>query len=164
MPGNQCILSLFVATLVAGCAGNGSERPPRPSVRAGEFGKPACFLRHTVHDFEVLNDRNLIIFAPGRSNAYHVQVSPPDDGLRFAEALAFQSSSSQICGYAGDSLITGGAGGGPGRLTITGVWRLDTAALEGLEGRFGKQTAPGSTAPTPGKGAEIEPLDPQPKD
>ena len=147
--------------LLAACAGRGGDRPPAPAVRGGEFGRPSCFLRDTVHDFEVLDDRDLIVFAPGRANAYHVQVSPPDSGLRFVESLAFWSSGSQICGFAGDSLITGRMGG-PERLSVTGVWVLDQRALEGLENRFGKRHA-GMAAPLPGKGAEIEPLEPPPK-
>ncbi len=159
----HCAVSLLVLALAAGCAGKGGERTPRPTVRGGEFGVQDCFLRHTAEDFEVLDGRNLIVFTPGRANAYHVQVSPPDDGLRFAEALGFQSTSSQVCGYAGDSLITGNAGGGPERLSVTGVWRLDAAALQGLESRFGKRPAGPPPPPVPGKGAEIEPLEPQPK-
>ncbi len=105
--------------------------------------------------FEVLDDRNLIVFAPGRSDPYHMQVSPASSGLRHATVLAFEASSAQICGYAGDSLLVEQPGGGLQRLSVIGVYRLDGPALAGLEARFGK-AAPVRPAPQPAAGAEIE--------
>ena len=160
------ILWMAVAAMAAGCASNYDERerPPRPSVKGGEFGSAACFLRRSVQDFEVLDDRNLIIFAPGKADAYHMQVSPPNGQLRFVHVLAFESPNSRICGYAGDDLVIADAGIGPRRLSVTGVYRLDAAALEGLQVRFGKKTVAGVAAPKPGEGAEIErSLDPEQK-
>jgi hypothetical protein len=150
---------LLVAAIAVGCTSSGEQqRPPRPSVRGGEFGTPGCFLRRLVQDFEVLDDRNLIVFAPGRSDAYHVQVSPPDGQLRFAQLLAFESRDSRICGYAGDSLTMADGTAGPRRLSVTGSYRLDPAALQGLEARFGMAAAParGPAQPQPGEGAAIE--------
>lgn len=149
--------TVLVAALLAGCAavGDGGQ-PARPSVRAGEFGEASCFLRRTVMDFEVLDDRNLIVFAPGRSDPYHMQVSPASSGLRHATVLAFEASSAQICGYAGDSLLVEQPGGGLQRLSVIGVYRLDGPALAGLEARFGKAVAPVQPAPQPAAGAEIE--------
>ena len=158
MSANTKILGLLLgAALAAGCASSDErEHPPRPSVRAGEFGTPGCFLRQSVQNFDVLDDRNLIIYAPGKADAYHVQVSPPSGQLRFAHALAFESQGSSVCGYAGDGLIIAEAGTGPRRLSITGIYRLDAAALDGLQVRFGKKSVPGATTPQAGEGAEIE--------
>jgi hypothetical protein len=149
--------------MAAGCASSGdSERPPRPSVKAGEFGTPGCFLRQSVQNFEVLDDRNLIVFAPRKTDAYHVQVSPSSGELRFTHTLAFESQGSSVCGYGRDGLIVAETGTGPRRLSITSVYRLDAAALDGLRVRFGKQTVPGATTPKAGEGAEIERgLDPE---
>jgi hypothetical protein len=156
---NGRVAVLLVAAAALGCASSGEQqKPARPSVRGGEFGTAGCFLRRLVQDFEVLDDRNLIVFAPGRSDAYHVQVSPPDEQLRFTQLLAFESRDSRVCGYAGDSLTIADGAAGPRRLSVIGSYRLDPAALQGLEARFGIASAPasGPGQPQPGGGAEIE--------
>jgi hypothetical protein len=145
------------ALLASACGTNqGSERPPRPTVRAGEFGAPDCFLRRSVQNFQVLDDRNLIIFAPGKADAYHVQVSPPVVELRFANALAFESRNSRVCGYAGDEVLVGDSGREFSRISVMAVYRLDARALDGLQARFGQAPVPGKPEPQPGEGAELE--------
>lgn len=147
----------LAAALLAGCAADPSAEPARrPSVRAGEFGTPDCFLRRAAADFKVLDERNLVVFAPGRDDAYHVQVSLPLQGLRFADTVAFESRNTRICGYAGDELLLRRGGGGPERASVVGVYRLDRPALEGLLARFGAGAAPAQPAPRPGAGADIE--------
>jgi hypothetical protein len=151
-------LAIAAAALVAaGCASQAGEaRPVRPSVRPGEFGTPDCFVARLARDFVALDDRNLIVFAPGTSDAYHVQVSPSSGDLRFASTLAFESRNTQVCGHAGDRLMMADAGSRGQRLSVTGVYRLDERELDGLRARFGK-AAPGETpAPAPGEGAAIE--------
>lgn len=145
---------------MAGCSSDATrdaarESTPRPSVAPGEFGEADCFVARSVSNFTTLDDRNLIVFAPGKSNAYHVQVNPPSPQLRYAESLGFESRHSRVCGYAGDELIIA-AGGGPSRMAVTGVFRLDAMALEGLQARFGKAPPASLQQPQPGMGAEIE--------
>lgn len=69
------------------------------------------------------NSRNLVIFAPGKTDAYHGQVSPPSGQLRPARVRAIQSASSGICGDGGDDLIMADGGVSPQRLAVTGNWR-----------------------------------------
>jgi hypothetical protein len=148
----------FVAVLaVSGCAvQGGEERPQRPFVKPGEFGTPDCFMPRLVRDFTALDDRNLIVFGPGRSEAYHVQVSPPSPDLRFADALAFESRQTRICGYAGDDVVVADGGRRGDRLSVIGVYRLDERALQGLRARFGIGEPATAPRPEPGAGAEIE--------
>ncbi|MCC7259320.1 MAG: hypothetical protein IT486_13220 [Gammaproteobacteria bacterium] len=148
---------IVVGLLLSGCAGgpDATERT-RPAVAAGEFGTPDCVLRHIVADFDVLDDRNLILFAAGGAEAYHVQVSPPATELRFTDALALESRSTRICGYAGDALLVDVAGQGPRRLAVIGVFRLDEAALAGLRARFGHGPPRPPAVVQPGAGAVIE--------
>lgn len=141
--------------VLAACAGSGEPRP-RPTVKAGEFGTPDCFLRRAASDFQVLDDRNVIVFAPGRADAYHVQVSLPLTDLRFADTLAFESRSSRICGYAGDELVVASTGSSLRRASVTGVYRLEPAALDGLLARFGRGRPAAKPEPRAGEGAEIE--------
>jgi hypothetical protein len=148
--------ALVAVALVPACGSQESgTRTPRPSVKPGEFGTAGCFFRRQAQDFQVLDDRNLIVYAPGKSNAYHVQISPPAPELRFTNALAFESRNTQICGYAGDDLLLAD-GPASRQYSITGVWRLDEAALQGLKARFNLDTTPAQPEAQPVEGAEIE--------
>ena len=149
-----CLVLPLGACLTQKAATQGAKRP---AVHGGEFGEAACFRRRAAEDFRVLDDRNLIVFAPGRKEAYHVQTGPPGTGLRLASRLAFDSRSSMVCGYAGDSLLVEAPGGGFDRMPITGVYWLDEMALSGLEARFsGEHGGSHSSQPQEGLGAEIE--------
>lgn len=150
------VAGLAIALGLAGCAAeHGAERPRRPQVKPGEFGTPDCFAPHLVRNFTTLDDRNLIVYGPGKSDAYHVQVFPPSRDLRFAGALAFGSHGSRVCGRGGDDLTVAGAEA-QSRVAVVGVWRLDERALQGLRARFGQAAPAGVPRPEPGQGAEIE--------
>jgi hypothetical protein len=156
--GRLLLASLVTAALAhGGCTSqSGQERPSRPSVKPGEFGAADCFTARLVRDFDALDDRNLIVFGPGKSDAYHVQVSPPSPDLRFTDVLAFESrGAARICGHAGDDLLVADAGHRE-RLSVIGVWRLDERALQGLRARFGASRPAPTPAPQPGEGAQIE--------
>jgi hypothetical protein len=126
---------LLTMTVMAACSGTGAASKPRPTVRPGEFGTAACFYRRSVEDFTVLDQSNLIVYAPNRTNAYHIAISPPEPELGFANTIGFSSRNSEICGYAGDALLLDVAGGRQ-RVSIVGVYRLDSVALAGLRNRF----------------------------
>lgn len=143
-----------VIGLAACSTGSGAGRS-RPSVKPGEFGTAACFYRSLIEDFTVLDQSNLVVYAPNKANAYHVYISPPDPELGFATTLGFWSRSSQICGYAGDALVLKTAGQS-GRASIFGVYRLNEAALSGLLARFRLNDARPRPADGTGTGPKID--------
>lgn len=144
------------AAINAGCAsGDQSQRLARPTVKPGEFGESGCFFARQAQDFIALDDRNLIVFAPTQSQAYHLQISPPAFDLRFANGLAFVSNKTQVCGYPGDDLVLA-EGAGRRRYAITGVWRLEEGALQALRARFAPGEAPKPVEPAAPEGANIE--------
>jgi hypothetical protein len=150
------LLCLLIALSAAGCsAPDATTRAPKTSVKPGEFGAADCFYSRQAQDFKVLDDHNLIVFAPSRTSAYHVVISPPSPELRFANALGFESRNTRICGYAGERLLLAdGPGARP--YAVMGVYRLDEAALQGLTTRFGIGETPKQVEPQPADGAEIE--------
>lgn len=97
----------------------------------GGVSKQGCFFTRDASDFDVLDNSNLIVYAPTKSRAYHVRIAPPSNQLRFANGLAFEGRSNRICGYAGDSVSFWGSEAGR-RYSITDVWQLDAAAREQL--------------------------------
>ncbi|MBM4196461.1 MAG: hypothetical protein FJ197_05075 [Gammaproteobacteria bacterium] len=152
-----CAIVLAIAAALAGCSNSdGRLAKPRPSVRAGEFGAADCFWNSSVSGFEVLDGRNLIVFASGRADAYHVQVGPGAQDLRFTSTLGFRSRGSRICGQAGEALVTQSFGSRGEELPIIGVYRLDEAAVGGLRQRFGRGDPPDSPEPQPGTGPDID--------
>jgi hypothetical protein len=113
-------------------------------------GEPGCFFAGDVQDFRAIDRSTLLVFAPGRRNAFRVTVSPPSFRLRNANAVAFVGSS-RICGQAGERLVVDG-GIDRESLAVVDVRRLDGAALEAALAPRGS-TVP---APRPGPGAGIE--------
>lgn len=148
-------MAVAAAALVACAPRADRESPALPRVDAGEFGEPACFHPAWVGNFEVLDARNLLVFAQGAQEAYHVQVSPPASELHHVSSLAFETRSSRVCGFAGDKLLLPRSA--IGRVSVTGVYRLDSTALAGLRGRFdiaGRSAV--RPPPQAGPGAQVE--------
>ncbi len=148
------VMTLVAATLAA-CAAGGGAGDTQPQVSREPAGTSACFYRRQVSDFRALDRSNLIVYAPSKSNAYQVQISPPSTDLRFANAIAFSSRSSRICGYAGERIILG-SGPSPREYSVIGVYRLDDVGLQRLLETYGIGQAAEPLEPEETEGAEIE--------
>jgi hypothetical protein len=147
------IIVLLIAA--SGCASQGTaRRTTRPTVTAGEFGTPGCFYVDLVRDFEILDDSNLIVYAPGKPDAYHVHYSPPNWELGLIETIGFDSLGSQVCGYASDRMVHNDSAGLT-RYAINGVYRLEPMALTALRTRFGLGKNAKKPVPQPADGATI---------
>lgn len=113
-------------------------------------GKPSCFwLRNFFGAWTVLNDRELIVYAPLYSRAYLVKLSMPVFGLNFDDGLGFQDvgDSHMICNDATDYLLV------PhwqmGRVPIAAVRKLTVPEARRLLALNHLRLPPGSH---PGKG------------
>ena len=91
-----------------------------------------------VRDFRVLDRSNLILYATTPRHAYHVELLPPCQGLRFADSIALRGRMGRLAGFAGDRIIVPGPGI-PERCSIRSVRRLDEAALAELIQRFDEE-------------------------
>ena len=155
-PGRRLAAVLGVTVLaggiLSGCApaseGSREARLPTPS----DTGTPACFYWRQVSDFKVLDRSNLIVYAPSRSTAYHVRISPPSLELRSTATLAFNGDS-RICGYAGERLYVGGLTRRE-QHAIIGVSRLDADGLAMLLA-LAEGPGPAATEPEQPEGAVI---------
>jgi hypothetical protein len=121
------LLFSILSLAVGGCTGRGDSQDASASEMSGSA---ACFIKNQVSDFRALDRTNLIIYAPSRSNAYHVQITPPSIELRSANTLAFISSGNRICGYAGDAVILGNDNFR--KYSVSRVTRLDKAGVDAL--------------------------------
>ncbi len=112
--------------LLAGCASPGDREPAR------DRGISTDWVRiDQVSDFRALDNRNLVLYAPSRRQAYHVELVPACHGLRFADRIALRGRQGRIGGFAGDAVLIE-RGGSPERCPISSVRRLDEAGLEEL--------------------------------
>jgi len=89
-----------------------------------------------VRDFRVLDNRNMLLYAPTRRDAWHVELATVCIGLRSTDGIELRGRTGRLAGYAGDRVVVDGAGG-PEECYVRNVSRLDEAGLEALLASFG---------------------------
>ena len=147
--------ALALTLVLAACAGPADRTEEAREADTPLPGQSACFLRDQVQDFDPLDRGSLIVYAPSRRNAYLVKISPPSSALRSAQAIAFESRSSQVCGRAGERVLLGR--GALNYQSVIDVRRLaETELAELLEG-YGRSRK--SIEPELDTQAEIEALE-----
>jgi hypothetical protein len=96
----------------------------------------ACTWFRSVDNWQRLDDRNLIVWGPGKA-AYHVELSMPLFGLRSTESIAFIDGNrdGQLCGYGMDQVVVPHS---PifESSTILGMTRLDAAGVQQLDAQY----------------------------
>jgi hypothetical protein len=118
-------VSLLSVLFASGCASgprNAVAPGPNPHDIAALPGKPGCFwLRNFDGSWTVLNQRQLLVYAPLTRPPYLVQLFEPIPTLKFAERLGFEDieRSGQICDSAQDMAIV--PNWTPHRIPITAV-------------------------------------------
>jgi hypothetical protein len=119
-------------------------------------GKPGCFYAREASDFEALDDSNLIVYAPTKSRAYHVQISPPSSDLRFAQGVVFDARSGRICGRGGETVSFGRRSGSARRHSVMNVWHLEPEQVEQLKDLYKAPDGDSQIEPKDSEGAEVE--------
>jgi hypothetical protein len=124
----------------------------------------ACVFARSISDFEPLDRNKLVIWSPGRRNAYLVELTMPFTDLRFANELAVidRDRNGQLCGYGMDRIVVGSH---PREVsTVMSVTRLDDAAIAALEQQYGmtltrKKSGEAGTGPAhdASQGAQAQP-------
>ncbi len=145
-------LAALTALWLAGCAST-NQAPGERSI------SPACFSSRDVRAYRRLDGRNLLVYAPTRSRAYRILVTPPVPGLS-GRSLGFDSASGRICGFAGDTLAIAD-GRGERRHSITRVTPVDAVEAELLVEEFGGRSVI-ITPTTGGIRPDLEPLKDEP--
>jgi Family of unknown function (DUF6491) len=108
------------------------------TARPATADRDACIFSRSVQDFRALDRNKLVVWAPGRRNAYLVELTMPLSDLKFAHEIALvdRNRDGRLCSYGMDRIVVGN-----GFLrepsTISGVTRLDEARLAQLEAQYG---------------------------
>lgn len=106
------VRALFAMLLCFACAGCTPSAPREAARVADADDAPAagrgarCFRVSTIDNWRVIDERQLVVYGPGRGEAWHLQLFAPCQGLRFTETLGFRASGTDwICGDPGDVVV-----------------------------------------------------------
>ena len=96
-----------------------------------------CIFAGTINDWRGLDSRNLVIWAPNGHAAYHVTLGFALTDLRSTETLGVIDGNGvgRLCGFGMDQLVVT-SGAYPEKSTITGMTKLDDAALAELGDKY----------------------------
>ena len=119
----QAVVSL--AFFVTSCA----SAPQGPETTDAAVSRRAnCFRISSVDNWRVIDNRNLIVYADGRNNAFHVRLFSSCTGVNFTEVMGFRARGSQfICGDPGDAILFR-----DNRCAISSVRAISPAEAEAL--------------------------------
>ena len=151
------VLIVFFSSLLLACASSGDnyESAGDPVDQRGRD----CIWQSSIRDYQVLDDRNLIVTASGKRR-YHVELTRRAYGLRSNWKIGFRSPTGQVCAGSGEVIVEDGFN----RLEsihISSVRQLNPDEIDDLLIRFGKKVPEEQEAPVEQeiKGAEVEELD-----
>jgi hypothetical protein len=152
----QCIIILYSSCLltfsVAGIAQEGDDEP-------GQSRAHDCISQSSIRDYQVLDDKNLIVRA-GANSRYHVELMRRAFGLESHWKIGFKSRMSRVCGGSGDLIVDDGFGR-PEAVPIASIRKIEPDEVEELLVRFGKKDPDFEHIPAQQEveGAEVEELD-----
>ena len=93
---------LGLASAIAGITASLAEDDgPGP---AWERSGDECIFSRNVRDFDVIDNKNVILEGPGRSRIYLVTLFAPCSGIRFSSTMAVSGTSGRICGGHNDRI------------------------------------------------------------
>ena len=129
------IIAMFAASVGAANATS--------TTTASKSDGNACVFIRTVGNYRVLDRNNLVIWAPGRRDAYHVQLTMPLFSLEssFQMAMIDNDHDGRLCGYGFDRIGVRELGH-PETSSIRSMTRLDDAGIAQLEEKYSVQLKP----------------------
>jgi hypothetical protein len=130
-----CLVFIMGLFGLAACAGTGGENTAGGDEQQGDTNR--CLFARTINNFEVLDDSNLIVWAPSRRDPYKIEIMGICHNLKLANAIAFNTNS-LLCGYAGERLVFSDMGSKT-TCPIATVSRLTTQQMNSLLVQYGKK-------------------------
>jgi hypothetical protein len=115
----------------------GSSPASAAETHATKKDDNSCIFAGTINDWRGLDSRNLVIWAPNGHVAYHVTLGFALTDLKSTETLGVVDGNGdgRLCGYGMDQLVIT-SGPYPEKSTITGMTKLDDAALAELGDKY----------------------------
>lgn len=150
------ILIVLILGLLSACAS--TDRPERTADSEVEYRGSDCILIRTIRDYSLLDERNLLVWGPGK-RAYYVTLFRPAYELRSSIRIGFSSRDDQLCPYGGDGIVVGTFN--REKVGIQAISRVTKEEAEQLLVRYGRKEPTEQQAPEPEEeveGAEVEEL------
>jgi hypothetical protein len=118
--------------LMAACAGAGAAADKPAAASSNE-----CVFVRSIQDFKPLDRNHLVIWSPGRRNAYLVKLAGSTSDLRFAHSLAVidRNRDGRLCGYGMDRIVVADLSF-PHSATVLGMTRLNEERIAALEEQY----------------------------
>jgi hypothetical protein len=133
---NRSILAILIFGM-AFAAANARADEAKPNDSDKKPRRDECVFFSTLYDWRALDDTNLVLWAPNKRDAYHVVLTMPLIGLKFAHQLAFIDADNDrmLCGFSRDA-IGSNEGGMPSKSTIRSMTRLDADGMIKLQEKY----------------------------
>lgn len=152
-------ITIFFSSVLLGCATPGDDY--KSAGDPAQIRSDDCFSQSSIRNYQILDDRNLIVTGAG-SRAYHVELASRALDLRSSWSIGFQSRSGLICSSS-TLLVNDGFGSRGSATRLRSVRQLDSDELDALLVQFGKKEPENpveqpDSAPEEIKGAEVEEL------
>jgi hypothetical protein len=122
-------------TGLAACAASPGKSPAASAEDTGDTNR--CLFARSINNFEVLDESNLIVWAPSRRDPYRIEIMGICHNLKLANAIAFNTNS-MLCGHAGERLIFSDMGTRTS-CAIANVSRLTAQQMNSLLVQNGKK-------------------------
>lgn len=150
------VLTIIISSSLVACASSED--------RYDSAGDPVttrghdCISQSTIRDYQVLDDRNLIVTAGGKRK-YHAQLARQAFGLRSNWKIGFRSPTGRICSGSGD-IVVKDSFGDTETIRISSINEVTPDELNVLLVQFGKKVPEVEQAPAKEEvtGAEVEEL------
>jgi hypothetical protein len=141
---NSCLIVAHSIALTA-CAAE-----PTPDVNPAK--RDTCVFFSALYDWQTLNDSHLVVWVPGKHDAYHLTLAMPLPGLSFAQSLGFIDGTrdGRLCSF-GQDAITIGTDSMQQRSSIRSIEYLNPETLAQLEQQYSVRLAPQSKRKAPPK-------------
>ena len=142
---NRLVLFAALLASVAGAA-------QASSTTSAKDNGNACIFISTIGQYRALDDRNVVIWAPGRRDAYLVELAMPLFSLRSSFELATidHDRDGRLCGFGMDRIGVRDFDR-PETSTIARMTRLDEAGMTALEQKYDVKLR---SKPNKGQGTE----------
>ncbi len=126
-----------IGVALSACATEPKSDAAPTAKRAGN----ECVFFSALYDWQALDDSNLVVWVPGKNDAYQVALTMPLMGLKFANTLGFidGTQDGRLCSYGRDAITVADNLGGDSmsqRSTIRSIARLNSNTLVQLEEKY----------------------------
>ena len=128
------LLALLPGLVLSACA-------TEPTPTTSKSMTDTCVFYSVLYDWQTLDDSNLVVWVPGKNDAYHLSLTMPLPGLKSALRLGVVDGTQdgRLCSFGRDVITIADSSGGDSavqRSTIRSIEHLTADSLAQLEEKY----------------------------